>query len=251
MSHPQDPEATSVISWGTSAAYTPDIGKHHVEPPGYDPDGPSNGYGSDAGGESGRRPSPRPADDYGDVATHDTTAHDTYAHDTYANDTTTYDPAEHEILPAVTGEALTCPECGTVSHVTLNRREAVDFCHTCDYPLFWAPKKILRGSGEQTDESLRRLPGTSGRVSVASLPCPFCAEPNAINAHTCVRCGRPMHPVAAPPPPPPPRAYVPPPPPEPVWEPEPGIAWWVWLLLALGVVALAVVIVLIATGVIG
>ena len=114
-------------------------------------------------------------------------------------------------MPPPATEFITCPECGTTASVTLNRRDSVDFCRTCDYPLFWTPSKIIRDPSDSSDESLRRLPGTVGRATVASLACPFCYEPNALSAQTCVRCGKPMHPVAeigaAP-------VYVPPPAPE-------------------------------------
>jgi hypothetical protein len=146
-------------------------------------------------------------------------------------------------------EIITCPECGTSAQVTLNRRDSVDFCRTCDYPLFWTPSKVLREPGSNNDESLRRLPGTVGRATLASLACPFCSEPNALSAQTCVRCGRPMHLVEAAPPPPPAPVYIAPPPPAP--EPKQKVAWWVWALLALGAAALIALVVLIATHTIG
>jgi hypothetical protein len=151
-------------------------------------------------------------------------------------------------MPAPAAETVTCPECGTISHVTLNRRESLDFCRTCDYPLFWTPTKVVRNPSGTTDESLRRLPGQAGRATIASLPCPFCYEPNALSAQTCIRCDRPMHPVEEPPPPAP--VYVAPP--EPVVVEAPSkVAWWVWALLALGAAALVVLVVLIATHTIG
>lgn len=154
------------------------------------------------------------------------------------------------VMPAAATEVITCPECGTVAEVTLNRRESMDFCRTCDYPLFWTPAKVVRDPLSSTDESLRRLPGTVGRATVASLACPFCAEPNALSAQTCVRCGRPMHPVAEPEPAP---VVIAPPPPPPPAEPEPEakVSWWVWALLALGAAALITLVVLIATHTIG
>jgi hypothetical protein len=157
-------------------------------------------------------------------------------------------PAGPVVLPSSASETITCPECGTVAQVALNRREAMDFCRTCDYPLFWTPSKVLRDPSDSTDESLRRLPGTVGRATIASVPCPFCAEPNALSAETCVRCLRPMHPVEAPPPP---QVYVPPPVPEPEPVPESKVAWWVWALLALGAAAVITLVVLIATHTIG
>ena len=44
--------------------------------------------------------------------------------------------------PAAT-ETITCPECGTIATVTLNRRDSSDFCRNCDYPLFWTPSRVL------------------------------------------------------------------------------------------------------------
>lgn len=146
-----------------------------------------------------------------------------------------------------TGELVTCPECGTSAGVTLNRREAADFCRNCDYPLFWTPTVVLRNYAGSTEDSLRRLPGTVGRATVASLSCPHCAEPNAVSATVCVRCNRLLHPPPEPPPPPEP-VYVPPPPPEPEYvEPERGIPWWVWLIVGLVAAVVIAFIVLIAT----
>lgn len=151
-------------------------------------------------------------------------------------------------MPAPATELVTCPECGTTAQVTLNRRESLDFCRTCDYPLFWTPTKVIRDSADSTDASLRRLPGQAGQVTVASVACPFCYEPNALSAQTCLRCHRPMHPVEevlAPAP-----VYVPPPAPVVVEQPA-KVAWWVWALLALGAAAVIVLVVLIATHTIG
>ncbi|MEO9137803.1 MAG: hypothetical protein ABI345_01925 [Jatrophihabitans sp.] len=149
------------------------------------------------------------------------------------------------IVPMAT-ETLTCPECGTVASVTLNRRDATDFCRSCDYPMFWTPARVYTDNlARAAQEALRRLPGTVGRATVASRACPHCAEPNALSAQLCVRCGLSMYPVQAPPPPPPVVEYVAPPP---VYvEPERGVAWWVWALLALGFVVLVVLVVLSAT----
>jgi hypothetical protein len=153
------------------------------------------------------------------------------------------------VMPSPATETVTCPECGTVSQVTLNRRESLDFCRTCDFPLFWTPTKVVRDPSSTTDESLRRLPGQAGRATIASLPCPFCYEPNALSAQTCIRCQRPMHPVEEPPPPAP--VHVAPAPEPLVVEPAAKVAWWVWALLALGAAALVVLVVLIATHKIG
>ena len=156
-------------------------------------------------------------------------------------------PPRRSCRPPAT-EFLTCPECGTTAQVTLNRRDSIDFCRNCDYPLFWTPSKIFRDPSAENAESLRRLPGTVGRATVASLACPFCYEPNALSAQTCMRCGRPMHPVAEAPAPTP--VYVPPPPVA-LPEPDSKVAWWVWVLLGLGAAALIALIVLITTHTIG
>lgn len=151
------------------------------------------------------------------------------------------------VLPPPQTEQVSCPECGRVATVTLTRRESVDFCTNCDYPLFWTPSKILVDRSGLSDESLRRLPGTVGRVAIASFPCPHCAEPNQVSAVDCIRCGRPLRPVhfVAPAP-----VYVPPAAPAPEPEPEPdGVPWWVWALIGVFVVATIVLIVLAANGV--
>jgi hypothetical protein len=156
-------------------------------------------------------------------------------------------PPVIEVITPAAVEVLTCPECGTVASVTVNRRDAADFCRTCDYPLFWTPSRVHYDSvSRSADETLRRLPGTVGRATIASLPCPHCAEPNALSAQVCIRCGLSMHPIEAAPPPPPEPEYEPPPPAVYI-EPEHGIAWWVWALLATGLVALAVLLILVLT----
>lgn len=144
-------------------------------------------------------------------------------------------------------EQLTCPECGTAALVTVNRRDSADFCRTCDFPLFWTPAAVLlEDANRPAGESLRRLPGTVGRATLAALPCPTCAEPNALSARVCVRCGGPMQ-MQAPPPPPEP-VYVPPPAAAPEPEPEKDVPWWVWLLVGLVAAALIVIAVLAGTG---
>lgn len=153
-------------------------------------------------------------------------------------------------VPASTAvELVTCPSCGTSAQVTLNRRESDDFCRTCDFPLFWTPSKIFRGEDDNGADSLRRLPGTVGRATIASLNCPTCFEPNSLSAQVCVRCGGPMHLSVEPPPlpvPPPPPVVPEPPPPEPE-----QVGWWVWAMLALGAAGLIALIVLITTHTIG
>lgn len=146
-------------------------------------------------------------------------------------------------------ELVTCPECGTVAMITLNKREARDFCRNCDFPLFWTPSAIQReADGSTAAETLRRLPGTGGRATVASVPCPHCAEPNAITAAFCSRCGQSMIVVAPPPVPEP--VYVPPPPvvvAEP--EPEKSVPWWVWALIGAGFLITVTLIILAVAGV--
>lgn len=156
---------------------------------------------------------------------------------------------------AVAGEApatdlVSCPNCGTAAMVTLNRRDSRDFCRTCDYPLFWTPGAIVRDAAPGSGESLRRLPGQAGRVTVASQPCPSCAEPNSLSAIICIRCSGPMKIEVAPPPPTP--VYVAPAPViAPVLVEEKSVPWWVWALLAAGLVATVTLIVLAVTGVLG
>ena len=152
------------------------------------------------------------------------------------------------VVDVGTRELVTCPECGATQDVQLNRRDAVDFCQRCDFPLFWAPQRPTRDreTGGET-ESLRRLPGTVGRTTLASVPCPHCFELNTVSAVVCVRCEQSMHPIEPPPPPP---AAPPPLPPEPVYEePEPVTPWWVWVLVAFSAGAVAMVV-LTLTGVI-
>ena len=146
-------------------------------------------------------------------------------------------------------ESVTCPECGAPAVVTVNRRQAEDFCRHCDYPLFWTPSLVVLDAGGLGQDSLRRLPGTTGRAMTASVPCPHCAEPNPLSAVNCVRCGLSMH-VQAPPPPPEP-VYAPPPPPPAPAPPEKHVPWWVWLLVGLLVAAAITVGILVGTGTIG
>lgn len=148
------------------------------------------------------------------------------------------EPGPASTTPAPRRETVTCPDCGTTAEVTLTRRDAADFCSRCDFPLFWTPAAIQLGDRDTDEATLRRLPGTAGRLTVASAACPHCHEANPLAATECGRCGRPMvmapEPVAVAPPPPP--APAPPP------EPEPRSLWWLWLLLALtSVLAVALV----------
>lgn len=155
-------------------------------------------------------------------------------------------PAPAPAAPAASGADrvsldTVCPSCGTTGAVDFARRDSGDFCRVCDFPLFWSRDRVLMPSADGPDESgLRRLPGTAGRAALASLLCPTCAEPNPATGVTCVRCGSPLHPVAAPEPVPVVVAA-----PAPVVEPEPdGRPWWPILLAGgLALVALTVVLV--------
>ncbi|MCU4186052.1 hypothetical protein K6U06_16910 [Acidiferrimicrobium sp. IK] len=142
---------------------------------------------------------------------------------------------------------ITCPTCGTVSHFEEMGRDAASFCRTCDYPLFWARSAQLAATGAGGDAGLRRLPGTAGRMAVATLECPACTEPNLVTAAICIRCGADLHPapvIQAPPPPEPTVTYMPPPPPPP---PAKRVIW-PWVLLVLGlVIGLVLLVVLVAT----
>jgi len=140
---------------------------------------------------------------------------------------------------------ITCPDCGASAMVELTRRDALDFCQRCDFPLFWARDQVILGEPmDSSDDSLRRLPGTLGRVVIASVPCPHCNEPNLPTASLCVRCGLGMQ---ASPPPPPPR-------PVPVSLPEPALEpledapnhWWIWLLVLLTLLLVAGIVLLAA-----
>lgn len=127
---------------------------------------------------------------------------------------------------AARAETVTCPECGTRATVALTRREAGDFCARCDFPLFWTPSTIQLGDRDTATDTLRRLPGTGGRVTVASAACPHCNEANPLSAVVCVRCGLPMVVEEAPPAPVP---VAPPPAPQP--PPEQRSLLWLWLVL--------------------
>lgn len=154
---------------------------------------------------------------------------------------------------ATAPDLVTCPNCGATATVTLNRRDARDFCRVCDYPLFWTPGAVVRDSAAGNGESLRRLPGQAGRVTVASQPCPTCAEPNSLSAIICMRCSGPMQ-LPEPPAPEPPAlepVYVPAPRLEPVIVEEKKVAWWVWALIAAAFVITAALIALVVTGVLG
>ncbi len=145
-------------------------------------------------------------------------------------------PSAASVPIAQRHESITCPECGTVAEVQLTRRESADFCAKCDFPLFWTPSTIQLGEGATDGATLRRLPGTAGKQTVASTACPHCYEANPITSDNCFRCGLPMVVAAAPAPPP--VVYTPPPPaPEPRKLP--------WLLIAFVGITAAVFVALV------
>ena len=142
---------------------------------------------------------------------------------------------------------VTCPTCGTISNLDDVGRDSFAFCRVCDYPLFWVrPAAHGQGTGgEAGDPGLRRLPGTVGLVTIATLRCPVCTEPNPITGNFCIRCGADLHPpptVWIPPPPPPlaPEVYAGPPPP-PLPPPNSILAWIPAVLVALAIVIYSLV----------
>ncbi len=141
--------------------------------------------------------------------------------------------------------AITCPECGASAMVELTRREALDFCARCDFPLFWARDQVVFSDPvDSNDDALRRLPGTLGKVVIASEPCPHCNEPNLPTATHCVRCGLRMQASAAPPPPQPRPAPLPEPPMEPLEDASNH--WWIVLLVLLTLLLVAGIVLLAA-----
>jgi len=141
--------------------------------------------------------------------------------------------------------AITCPECSASAMVELTRRDALDFCPRCDFPLFWARDQVVFSDPvDSNDDALRRLPGTLGRVVIASTPCPHCNEPNLPTATLCVRCGLTLQASAPPAPPRPRQAPVPEPSMEPL-EDAPN-HWWIWLLVLLTLLLVAGIVLLAA-----
>ena len=94
----------------------------------------------------------------------------------------------------------------------------------------------FRGAGV-LDPSLRRLPGTAGRLDVAGDACPRCSELNRPDARFCNRCGLDFHP----PPMLPEDPVVLAAPLEPVEEPPPPKPNYLWLLIAIVVLVLALI----------
>lgn len=129
-------------------------------------------------------------------------------------------PAQRPALPAhaLPGVelAVDCPGCGTPNRTDPSRREAEGFCKTCDFPLFWAFDRLPVGGGTGEGAGLRRLPGTVGRATLASLRCPACTEPNPPAAVDCVRCGALLRPEPV---------LLLPPPPLPEQVPN-ALPWW-------------------------
>lgn len=146
-------------------------------------------------------------------------------------------PERHPVVGSTGASTIACPECGTLTTVTLSRRDADDFCPSCDYPMFWArPQQAVVGPGLEGDDARRRSPGASGSVHVATVPCPSCNELNLPGAWICVRCGGSM---VVPPPPEPEPVPVPEPVvvPEPIREPEPAESfplWWFAAMVCVG-----------------
>ena len=141
--------------------------------------------------------------------------------------------------------SVTCPDCGTHSEIMSGRRDAGDFCRSCDFPLFWSGAAIaVRATDEESDDALRRLPGTSGKGASYSVPCPTCGELNLPTAWVCLRCAGSMTP-----PPPPVPAPVPQPVPAPAPEPAapiveepPRFRWWLLVAAALALTTFTVVV---------
>lgn len=146
---------------------------------------------------------------------------------------------------------VTCPACGTVSYLEELSRAAEAFCRVCDFPLFWSRGERVLGGGEGGSAGLRRLPGTAGRVDVATIDCPVCKEPNPVARTICIRCGAELRPAPVPPPVPPPPPLPPPPvvrlpDPVPVVE-ETGSLLWLWVMLGIAAaVAIVLLVVLLA-----
>jgi hypothetical protein len=145
------------------------------------------------------------------------------------------------MAPSSTADtAVTCPTCGTISHLTEINRDAASFCRVCDYPLFWTRNRLAGAMDAGGDSGLRRLPGTAGRVALAMMPCPECTEPNPVTARICIRCGADLHPapvVIVPAPLPPPPLPAPP-------APAPKRVIWPWVLLGCVAVALIALLVI-------
>lgn len=142
---------------------------------------------------------------------------------------------------------IVCPGCSRVTQLVAVRRAADEFCHHCDYPLFWAPTAVpMATPGSSNLATLRRLPGAGGRQRVGSKVCPECGELNPLAETFCIRCTADLDPKPAPPPAPEPEPVVlqvppAPPPPKPPW-------WWPWGVIGVvGIVEVALLVVAIVT----
>lgn len=137
---------------------------------------------------------------------------------------------------------LECPRCGRSNQLDRLERGAEEFCTNCDFPLYWAvPDDVaadsaFRGAGV-LDPSLRRLPGTAGRLDVIGEACPRCSELNRPDARFCNRCGLDFRP----PPPLPLEPVVLPAPLPPVEEPPAPEPNHLLLLIAIVVLVLALI----------
>lgn len=144
---------------------------------------------------------------------------------------------------------IVCPSCGHIAEFDAMRRAADEFCRTCDFPLFWARADQPAFDQAAADAaSRRRLPGSAGRQTMASKVCPECGELNPTEVRYCIRCGNDFTPPPPPPPAPDPEPTpveieLPPPPPPPpleVVEPDQSL-WWIFGLVALGILAILLV----------
>lgn len=110
---------------------------------------------------------------------------------------------------------IVCPECSTQTFIDDSDGfldgTPDEFCRNCDFPLFWAPKSAIRDEIEVTADvggdqrgihphgdpgqpPMRRLPGTEGLESSTGVPCPHCRELNDPDRVRCWRCGNLMVP---------------------------------------------------------
>jgi hypothetical protein len=138
---------------------------------------------------------------------------------------------------------VACPSCGTLAQLAELNRDASSFCTACDFPLFWSRSGAPSGEdGGDAQAGLRRLPGTAGRVAVASVHCPSCNEPNPVMGTHCIRCGADLHPVPVEEPP------APVPEPEaPVVEPRRRPAWLLPVCAVIIVLTVMLVVAVVAS----
>ncbi|HTX63816.1 MAG TPA: hypothetical protein VMD28_09265 [Acidimicrobiales bacterium] len=141
---------------------------------------------------------------------------------------------------------IVCPNCGATSYFEELGREADAFCRVCDFPLFWSRGERVLGGGEGGNVGLRRLPGTAGRVDVATVDCPACEEPNPVTRTICIRCGAELRPAPLQPEPEPALSVPSLAEPEPAVEPARSWAW-LWVLLGVAAVVALVLLVVLLT----